>query len=95
MVLPAPEGSTALDGKKGGCDELSVEGGYFEMCGSMSSDQIAGMDGQEPGVIANAPFGAVTQPVRPGTSKDVSYRGHWHMSFPGTSSFITDFRYAG
>ena len=38
----------------------------------MSSDQLVGMDGQEPAVITNAPFGAVTQPVRQATSKDVS-----------------------
>jgi hypothetical protein len=62
---------------------------------SMSSEQVVGMDGQEPAVIANAPFGAVTQPVRQGTSESVSYQGHWNMSFSGTNSFITDFRYEG
>jgi hypothetical protein len=62
---------------------------------SMSSEQVVGMDGQEPAVIANAPFGAVTQPVRQGTSSDVSYHGHWNMNFSGTNSFITDFRYEG
>ncbi len=31
---------------------------------SMSSDQLVGMDGQEPAVITDAPFGALTQPVR-------------------------------
>jgi hypothetical protein len=62
---------------------------------SMSSEQVVGMDGQEPAVIANAPFGAVTQPVRQGTSADVSYHGHWNMNFSGTNSFITDFRYEG
>jgi len=62
---------------------------------SMSGDQVTGMDGQEPAVIANAPFGAVTQPVRQGRSKDVSYEGHWNVSFSGTNSFITDFRYEG
>ena len=61
----------------------------------MSSEQVVGMDGQEPAVIANAPFGAVTQPVRQGTSESVSYHGHWNMSFSGTNSFITDFRYEG
>jgi len=25
----------------------------------------------------------------------VSYQGHWNMSFSGTNSFITDFRYEG
>ena len=46
-------------------------------------------------MIANAPFGAVTQPVRQGRSRDVSYRGHWTVNFSGTNSFITDFRYQG
>ena len=48
-----------------------------------------------PAVITNAPFGAVPQPVRQGTSKDVSYHGHWSADFTGTNSFITDFKYAG
>jgi hypothetical protein len=62
---------------------------------SMSSDQLVGMDGQEPAVIANPPFGAVAQPVRQARSKDVSYHGHWSADFSGTNSFVTDFRYAG
>ena len=62
---------------------------------SMSSDQLTGMDGQQPAVIANAPFGAVTQPVRQARSKDVSYHGHWSADFSGTNSFVTDFRYEG
>jgi hypothetical protein len=62
---------------------------------SMSGNQVVGMDGQGPAVIANAPLGAVTQPVRQGTAKDVSYRGHWSAEFSGTNSFITDFRYEG
>ncbi len=60
---------------------------------SMSSDQVVGMDGQGPAVITNAPFGAVTQPVRQATAKDVSYHGHWSADFTGTNSFVTDFRY--
>src|SRR6266581_852349 len=40
---------------------------------SMSADQLVGMDGEGPAVIANAPFGAVTQPFRQATSKGVSY----------------------
>jgi hypothetical protein len=39
--------------------------------------------------------GAVTQPVRQGTAKDVSYHGHWSADFTGTNSFITDFKYEG
>jgi hypothetical protein len=62
---------------------------------SMSSEQLTGMDGQGPAVISNAPFGAVTQPVRQASSKDVSYHGHWRADFSGTNSFVTDFRYEG
>jgi hypothetical protein len=62
---------------------------------SMSSDQLAGMDGQEPAVITNAPFGAVTQPVRQARAKEVSYHGHWSAEFSGTNSFVTEFRYEG
>ena len=62
---------------------------------SMSSDQLVGRDSQAPAVITNAPFGAVTQPVRQARSKDVSYHGHWSADFSGTNSFVTDFRYEG
>jgi hypothetical protein len=62
---------------------------------SMSSDQLVGMDGQDPGVITNAPLGVVTQPVRQARAKDVRYHGHWSADFSGTNSFITDFRYEG
>ncbi len=62
---------------------------------SMSSDQIVGGGRPGTGVLANVPFGAVTQPVRQATSKDVSYHGHWDVEFSGTNSFITDFRYEG
>jgi hypothetical protein len=76
--------------KSGGSLHAEVAGAL-----SMSSDQMAGMDGQGPGVISNAPFGAVAQPVRQATSKDVSYHGHWSVDFSGTNSFVTDFRYEG
>ena len=62
---------------------------------SMRSDQLVGMDGQGPAVITNAPFGAVPQPVRQATAKDVSYHGYWSADFTGTNSFVTDFRYEG
>src|SRR6266567_833986 len=62
---------------------------------SMSSDQFVGMDGEGPAVISNAPFGAVPQPVRQATAKDVRYHGHWSVDFSGTNSFVTDFRYDG
>jgi hypothetical protein len=76
--------------KSGGSLRAEVAGAL-----SMSSEQVVGMDGREPAVIANAPFGAVAQPVRQGKSQDVSYHGHWTMSFSGTNSFITDFHYEG
>jgi hypothetical protein len=62
---------------------------------SMSSEQLVGMDGQQPSVITNPPFGAVTQPVKQARAKDVSYQGHWSADFTGTNSFVTDFRYEG
>ena len=62
---------------------------------SMSSDQLVGMDGRGPAVIDNAPFGAVTQPLRQARAKAVSYHGHWNAEFDGTNSFVTDFRYEG
>jgi hypothetical protein len=62
---------------------------------SMASDQVVGMDGHGPGVIANAPLGVVSQPVRQGRAREVSYHGHWSAEFSGTNSFITNFRYEG
>jgi hypothetical protein len=76
--------------KTGGSLHAEVAGAL-----SMSSDQVTGMDGQEPAVIANAPFGAVAQPLRQARSKDVNYYGHWSADFSGTNSFVTDFRYEG
>ena len=76
--------------KEGGSLHAEVAGAL-----SMSSDQVTGMDGQQPAVIANAPFGAVTQPVRQAQAKDVSYHDYWTADFSGTNSFVTDFRYEG
>src|SRR3974390_356958 len=55
---------------------------------SMSSDQLVGMDGQEPGVITNAPLSAVAQPMRQARAKEVSYHGHWSADFSGTHTFV-------
>ena len=63
------------------------------LAGARVLDQMVGMDGQGPGVISNAPYGAVTQPVRQATAKDVSYHAHWSADFSDTNSFVTDFRY--
>ena len=76
--------------KSGGSRRASVTGAI-----SMSGDQIVGMDGHGPAVIANAPLGVVAQPVRQGMAKDVSYHGHWSAEFSGTNSFVADFRYEG
>ena len=76
--------------KTGGSLHAEVAGAL-----SMSGDQLVGMDGQEPGVITNAPLSAVAQPMRQATAKDVSYHGHWSADFSGTNSFVTDFRYEG
>jgi len=76
--------------KAGGSLHAEVAGAL-----SMSSEQLVGMDGQEPGVITNAPLSAVAQPMRQARAKDVSYHGHWSADFSGTNSFVTDFRYEG
>ena len=76
--------------KTGGSLHAEVAGAL-----SMSSDQLVGMDGQEPGVITNAPLSAVAQPMRQARAKDVSYHGHWSADFSSTNSFVTDFRYEG
>jgi hypothetical protein len=84
------EPATITFEKAGGSLHAEVAGAL-----SMSGDQLVGMDGEAPAVIANAPFGAVTQPVRQATAKDVSYHGHWSADFSGTNSFVTDFQYEG
>jgi hypothetical protein len=37
---------------------------------------VAGLARPEPAVIADAPFGAVTEPIRQATPKDVGYHAH-------------------
>ncbi len=69
--------------------------GVFAGALSMSSDQLVGMDAGGPAVIENAPFGAVTQPLRQARAKAVAYHGHWKAEFDGTNSLVTDFRYEG
>jgi len=72
-----------------------VKLGVFAGALSMSSDQLVGMDAEGPAVIENAPFGAVTQPLRQARAKAVAYHGHWKAEFDGTNSLVTDFRYEG
>lgn len=56
-------------------------------------DELTGGDGQNPIVITNAPFGAVTQPLRQGRAREIRYRDAWQSDSAGTNGFITDFRY--
>jgi hypothetical protein len=62
---------------------------------SMESEELVGMDGTNPPVIANPPFGAFTQPVTQAKAGDVRYHHHWDAEFSGTNSFVTDFAYEG
>ena len=56
-------------------------------------EEMKGGDGQNPIVITNAPFGAVTQPVRKGTAGPVRYDHFWQAEVDGTNAFLTEFRY--
>lgn len=62
---------------------------------SMQAEELQGMDGKTPPIIANPPMGAVAQPVQQGKAGEVGYHGHWDVAFAGTNSFITDFKYEG
>jgi hypothetical protein len=98
-----PAGLAPLIGEVAGVQPATItfekDGGslHAEVAGSLSmtSDQLVGMDEQEPAVITNPPFSAVTQPVRQARARDASYYGHWSADFTGTNSFVTDFRYEG
>ena len=60
----------------------------------MSVEQSVGLDGENPTVISNPPFGAVPQPLRQGKSTAVSYDGPWRVEFDGRNAFVTEFEYA-
>lgn len=62
---------------------------------TMRAEQSVGMDGQNPSVITNPPFGAVPQPVRQGRSVEVRYDGAWTFSTQGRNAFFTEFTYSG
>ncbi len=62
---------------------------------TMRAEQSVGMDGQNPSVITNPPFGAVPQPVRQGRSVEVRYDGAWRFSTKGRNAFFTEFTYSG
>ena len=62
---------------------------------SMESEELVGMDGSNPPVIANPLLGAVAQPVTQAKAGAVRYQDHWDAEFSGTNSFVTDFAYEG
>lgn len=62
---------------------------------TVQAEQSVGMDDQNPAVITNAPFGAVTQPLRQGRSTEVRYDGAWSFSTQGRNAFFTEFAYSG
>lgn len=62
---------------------------------SMESEEMVGMDGSNPPVIANPLLGAVTQPVNQARAGAVRYDDYWTAEFSGTNSFTTQFAYEG
>ena len=59
----------------------------------MQGDELKGMDGQGPIVIANPLLGVVTQPVRQAKAVGIHYDGPWAVDVEGTNSFVAEFRY--
>jgi hypothetical protein len=66
-----------------------VVGGVFE--GEI--EQMIGGDGKTAPVISNAPFGALPQPVRQGSSVAARYDDHWQTSFSKSNAFLAEFSY--
>jgi hypothetical protein len=56
-------------------------------------EELKGGDGKNPVVVTNAPFGALTQPVRKGKAGKVRYDDHWQAEVDGTNAFLSEFRY--
>jgi hypothetical protein len=66
-----------------------VVGGVFE--GEI--EQMIGGDGNTAPVISNAPFGALPQPVRQGSSVAARYDDHWQTSLSKSNAFLAEFSY--
>lgn len=60
---------------------------------SMECEELLGMDGLHPPVIANPLLGVVSQPVTQAKAGVISYHDHWDAEFSGTNSFVTNFAY--
>lgn len=55
--------------------------------------EMKGGDGKTAPVISNAPFGAIPQPVRQGSSVSAHYNDHWQTSLDKTNAFLAEFAY--
>jgi hypothetical protein len=62
---------------------------------SMGAEQMVGMDGSNPPVIANPLLVAVTQDLTQAKANPTHYHDHWDAEYSGTNSFVTDFAYTG
>ena len=56
-------------------------------------EEMKGGDGKTAPVIANAPFGALPQPVRQGSSVSARYTDHWETSLSKSNAFLAEFAY--
>jgi hypothetical protein len=56
-------------------------------------EELKGGDGKNPAIITNAPFGALTQPVRKGKAGIIRYDHFWKAEVDGTNAFLSEFRY--
>jgi hypothetical protein len=83
-VTPAPITFEDSGGKR----RLQV-GGYLE--GEIQ--ELKGGDGKNPAVISNAPFGALTQPLRKGQAGTVRYDHFWQAEVDGSNAFLAEFKY--
>jgi hypothetical protein len=56
-------------------------------------EELIGGDGKTAPVISNAPFSALPQPVRQGSSVAARYDDHWQTSLNRSNAFIAEFAY--
>lgn len=83
-IVAAPIKFERTNGKR----RLTV-GGVFE--GEI--EEMIGSDGKTAPVISNAPFGALVQPLRQGSSLAARYDDHWQTSLNHSNAFIAEFAY--
>jgi hypothetical protein len=56
-------------------------------------EQMAGGDGRTAPLISNAPFSAIPQPMRQGSSVTARYDDHWQASLSKSNAFLAEFAY--